>query len=420
MKKNKNNTLYNNKLLILFSLFLSLCLWFIVALFVSPNTKMTIQGVPVSLINTENYLRSSGVEIVDIDISEIEVVVEGNRGVVGSLNVSDIVVYTSFVGVDGPGKYTFNLIINKKDDYKDFKIVESSSYRVNVVLDSLEVKTFDVNVEIKNISIEDGYILGESVATPSQKTIRGPKTVLDNIDKLVAQIEDEEILNDSKTYQSNLRYLDKDGNNISPNVLGLDLGEEIVDVNLPVLKKSIIPLKIEFLNGPSNLNIDSLSYTMSHKSIEIAGPRDRINITESINLGYINLKEFPNSGNFEFDVKLPNGFINTQNTELITVSIDPNLLSRKTISTNNISIINQPKNFDVSLVTKRVNNIKMIGDKTQISTINSGDLLAEVDLSNVELVTGEMTVSVSVKSLSRDRVWSLGDYIVVINVKPIV
>jgi len=419
-KKNGNKTNlihYNNMVIFLFSLAVAICSWILVAVFVSPQTSITIKNVPIAFEFNDISLRASGLEIIESNIQSIDIIIEGDRSVVGSVTVDDFKVTSSTVGVKGPGDYNFRLIVDKRDQLKEFQIVKTSVNTVQVVVDRLETRTIKIESQIKNIVIEDGYILDEVIITPSEKNIKGPDTLINDIAKIIVVIDEHEKLNDTKTYKKNIKYIDKLGNEIFSNEIYLENLE--VEVTVPILKKATLPVSVEFLNTPSSLKVENLKHSFSQQTIEIAGPKDKIDKTKDINLGYINFQDFSADGKFTFDVMLPEGFVNTQNINTITVSFDTNLLGRKYVRVKNINLINVPTNFTVQILTRQVNNVLIMGDKTQVRDSYYNEFIGEIDLSNEELISGEMTVPVNIRSISKDGVWSIGTYTVVILVKPV-
>lgn len=420
MNKKNNNKVdslkYNNRVVFLFSLLIAICIWVLVAVFVSPNTFIIIKDVPISFNINDLSLKASGLEIISKDVESVDVTVEGNRAVVGSLTKDDISVSVSTIGVKGPGSYDFKLIVNKKDALTDFKVVKSNIESVNVTVDRLETRTIKIEPQINHLEVEEGYILDEVIVSPSEKNIKGPDTLINDISKVIVIIDEVEKLSDTKTYKKTIKYIDKTGNEIPSDKIYVENPE--VEVTVPILKKATLPVSVEFLNAPSSLSVSKLKHSFSHQQIEVAGPKDKIDTTKNINLGYINFETFPKDGKFEFAVVLPEGFINTQNVETITVSFDQNVLARKYIKVNNISAINTPTNFDVEVVTRQINSVVIMGDKTQVNNSYFNDFVGEVDLSNIELVSGEMTVPVRIKSISKDGIFAVGSYTVVIMVKP--
>lgn len=48
---------------------------------------------------------------------------------------------------------------------------------------------------------------------------------------------------------------------------------ETVDVTVPVLQIKTLPIKVSFINMPTGFDMNTLEYTLSQDTIEIAGQR---------------------------------------------------------------------------------------------------------------------------------------------------
>lgn len=408
-------TFFSSKYFILFiSFVLSIFLWLMVSILVDPNTILTIKDVNISNYS-EALVKSFGVDVVKKDVEKIDITVQGNRNVVGFLTQKDFIVNASSeTNILGPGEYIFNIAVTKKDPLKDFKILQVNKSKVNVTLARLESKTLKVDIEYKNINIEEGYLLGDITTTPSEKIIKGPDDVINQIEKVSVSIVENDLLNDSKTYQKEVKFFDKNNNQIDSSKLYIE--DNVVEVKIPVLKKIKVPLKLNFFNYPSNLDFSNLKYSLSSNEIEIAGPKDKVDTIKQITLGDINMNQFNKDGKFVFPINLPTGFISADNILSVVVAFDKSLLATRYFNITNLSIINTPNNFNVQIITKKISNVEMIGLTQEIQSMYYNDLIAEIDISNIELAIGEIKVPVNIKSSSKNNVWPLGVYNAVIKV----
>ena len=73
---------------------------------------------------------------------------------------------------------------------------------------------------------------------------------------------------------------------------------------------------------------------------------------------------------------------------------------------------NAPADLDVTLHSTSINNIKMVGDKSDIESLTSSELFASVDLTNIE--EGTSRVRVSIYATGNKFVWAVGEYYVTV------
>ena len=109
--------------------------------------------------------------------------------------------------------------------------------------------------------------------------------------------------------------------------------------------------------------------------------------------------------------------------ETITVSFDLEEIASAnfTIPDTNIFLKNVPVNFDASLMTKSINNVRFLGDKDILETLTAQDIVAEIDLSNKELATGPYNLPVTISAPGKGFVWAVnnsnGAYMAVVSIQ---
>ena len=82
-----------------------------------------------------------------------------------------------------------------------------------------------------------------------------------------------------------------------------------------------------------------------------------------------------------------------------------------------IELKNQPADYSVTVSTQKISSVNIFGPSEVVKNIKSGDLVAELDLSGVDLTVGQYKVPVSVYAPNYLNVWAKGTYYVVITVQ---
>ena len=197
----------------------------------------------------------------------------------------------------------------------------------------------------------------------------------------------------------------------------INLDTSTAEVTIPVLKKKEVPVKVEFLNVPPEFPSDELQYTYSQETIEIAGPEEDIDNLSEIHLGYIDMKELGESGAYPFDVELPSGFINVENIETVVVEFEDHNLTTKNFIIRNITVINEPVNYDITVATRSISGVKMVGRKSVLGSMSAQDIVAEIDVSDREITSGQIKVPVRIYAPTKGLVWASGSYEAIITIK---
>ena len=127
-----------------------------------------------------------------------------------------------------------------------FEYVEaySSPRNLQVTIEDEAQNTFPITPTTTG-SVRDGYVLGEIKADPEKVRVNGPKSIIDQIDKVVAEVDVTGLAEDT-TLQSKLVFYDAEGKTIDNTLLTLqDLRDEN-DVSVQVEVRNTKRLQLEF------------------------------------------------------------------------------------------------------------------------------------------------------------------------------
>lgn len=408
--------LFNNKkFLVVFSLLLAILIWLFIAIAVDDEGTKSISKVPIE-IDEISTINTVGLELIDIEKETVNVIVKGQRYIIGNITADDISVVPNFSGVTGPGTYDLPLEVTLKGSSQT-EIAYVSDKTVEVIFDKLVTKSFEVEVNLGSVTIPEGYIQEECYTTPGEITVTGPEQDVAEIEKCVVNVAPKETLSQTTTIQSEVILLDKDGKEIDSQYI--TLSDDIVAVVIPVYATKTVPVTFGYINVPQNFPTDQLQYELSISEIEIAGPAEQLERFTELHIGYIDISTIDLDGEFNFRVSLPTGFVNLGNIDSISVKFDTSNMTSKTfyINRNNISLVNRPTEGEVSVITQQITSVKVVGLESIINTMTVNDIVGEIDLSTQELSTGQFRVPVTVHIPSKGLVWAVGDYSAVIQIR---
>ena len=411
-KFNLDSLWQNNTFFKVISVVIACIIWVVVAMNMKTDIPREIKEVPVTMDNQTSFITRMGLTIIGDESLFVDVTIEGQRLVVGSIKPEDIAVSVDLSSVNGAGNFSLPLVAENVSG-KDFAISSISPSTVNLKFDRMVTKKFNVDVKMEGLVVpEEGYLMEEAVVSPTQVSVTGPDTDIAKIAKCVVSVDHEGSLTKTTAFTSDIVLLDKDGNKIETSGLTMDVKQ--AEVTVPILKTVDLPVKVEFLNAPTNLDLEELEYAVSNETVTVAGPVDEIDKYSEIILGYIDFKALDLESNFTFDVELPENFINVAHTETVTVTFDWTDMVAKEFTVTNLSLVNVPSDYDARLLTDRVTKVKIIGPAQVLETMTADDLVGQIDLSKRSVETGQFKTAVTISAPSKNLVWAVGDYTAVV------
>ena len=182
-------------------------------------------------------------------------------------------------------------------------------------------------------------------------------------------------------------------------------------VTIPILKKKVVPVSLDYLNVPDGFPVNRLKFNISNEEIEVAGPTELIDKYQKIPLGQIDIKSLDIGDVESFEVKLPTGFVNTQNIQNVLVQFNSDGMVKKNFNVENIVIQNVPLNYHAQATTSEINNVQIVGPKEIVDSLLAGDIVATVDLNESSSITsGQIELPVKISVPKKGLVWAVGDY----------
>ena len=402
--------LYNKRFSVTFSLVAAFVLWLVIMISQNPDIERSFTDVSVN-INLENtYVAQDGMEIIgDLSSQKFTVTVNGPSYVVTALSSSDVYVYASAAEVSEPGTYQLNVIGAKNNTVAGYEIVSVTPATVDVVFDYVETKEFTVKAEAVGVTATQGLIAETPVVSGTENdtvTVKGPRTVVNKIDSVVAYTEVNSTLSASETFNAEIRLYDENGTQLPKDNLSLSVND--VKVTVSISKRVTVPVVAEFTNLPSGFEKDSISYTIDHDSVSVIGTPATIDKITKISLSPIDITGLSKAANsFEVSAKLPDGVRLLDSIESFVVTVDLDNYAERTVTVSEVKFSNLASGLSAA-GTGEIKNVKICGPKNVVNRLSEDELYALADLT--DKTAGEHTVAVTVTSGSAHTVWQVGSY----------
>ncbi len=396
------------------SFLLAVIVWAVVSISIYPSIDRTIVNVPVEIDLDGSYAQATSLEVTGLSDKTVTVSIQGQRGKIGELSAEDLVATVDISTVMVAKTYSLGMDVKAVSGDKSFTITSITPSTVDVTFDKIVSKEFPLEAKTEGLKLETGYTAGDPVVVPETVTATGPQNIINSITRAVVNVNINSVLSSTHEFTSNEIILYNDNAVISneDNVITFDRSS--YQVQIPVFVRQTLPLDVNIINAPENLDLDYFRSLLkfSAEEIDIAAPNDKVKEMESLIIGNINMREVDVGSVFEFSTEnfLPAEYENLSLTDTVTVTCSSEGLTRRPIAlqARNIQYINKPANFEFSTTASGL-SLVFVGDETQLAELSSADITAQIDLIDFDKQEGEHKMAVDIVISSYNRVWCIGN-----------
>lgn len=393
----------------------ALLMWVAVTTVVKPNTTIVKKGVPVDYTYESSVYTSRGLSIVEAPERTVDLTISGDGYTIGDLTQEDFVVYPDYSSVRSSGTKNLQLRVRCVNTAVASNIsvsIADADNTVDVVFDVVEEKTLPIQVNTRYLTIEDGYILYSTAASNETVTLTGPSSELADVASCTAEVSYSDILSDSVTVNTNLRFYNENGHELEFNYVTAD--HETVDVTLTVYKTATLPINVRFVNTPPNFDDSVLIYSLSQTELRVAGPADTVEKLSELAVGTIDLSTFALDKVYEMPITLPSGLVSLDNVDAVTVSFNCSAMATKTLNipADNIEVVNLPSTYQLTVETERLMNVTLCGPASVLEGLTADQVVAQIDADDFAVSLGQQNIACSIYVPADGRVFALGSYTV--------
>ena len=377
-------SLTNNIGLKLLAFIFAFMLWLLVVNIDDPVDTKTFDDIPVSIEYTEVVTQDQRSYQVLDETDTVSVTVSATRSVLEKISAENIVATADMRELYLESQIPIEITIPGYE----FETATASPRNVQVKIEQNKSDTFPITVTTTG-TVRDGYVLGNVQADPERVTVNGPESVIDQISKVVAEVNVSGLSSDS-SIDAVLTYYDEDNNEISAEQLANNLGTTGVKVNVTLYHTARIPVTVDTSEVTAADGYSISEVTWTPEEIQLAGEEEVLDALE--------------------EIRIPADAIDitsiSQRTEK-TVDITPYLPEGTRLvdeNGNNILVTARvaregTKSFDIPVGSITVNNLD---DALTVSGYGSGDDLEvhiggpQEQLNSLEL--SDLAVSIDLKN----------------------
>lgn len=298
--KNKS-FLNNNKVMVLLSLLLAICIWIGFTLNAADNITRVVEDVPVTI--DDSLPSQFGLKAFGVDDLTVDVKVTGARYLVGDnvLTADDLSVTAKAAQVDEAGSYTLMLSAKSKDDNTDYVVEGPEATYVEVYFDKPVTKTVPLEPAVKcnsDFLVKEEFTADDPTLSTETVTVTGPASQMEDLAHVYATVTTDGGLKKTTVLEPELKAVDKDGVKLKY----ISFKEKNITVTIPVYKLMELPLTVQVENLPQGVKKDDLTIQVTPETVSVSVDAEKAKTTSEISLGtidYADLKPGKNKLKFK-------------------------------------------------------------------------------------------------------------------------
>ncbi|MCC8195869.1 MAG: hypothetical protein LIO49_03545 [Ruminococcus sp.] len=415
-----------NFYLMLFSVVLAFVIWIITSLTVFPETTVTLKDVPIDFSLDGSYADVAGISVMKTSVDTVNVVISGERYLIGDYTADDIHVGINVDAVRTTGSYDISLVVTSANgDTIEVEQIEPSTVKVD--FDYMVTKTFSVEdgtlvADVSNLSTSDGYIIDEEEITISPSTIElyGPQDYINQITSVAVKVDNAAIIQSSMT--SNLNSVVFYSENEVFESEDITVDNESFEVTVPVYLIKTLPLYVTLTSSVDSFDTSSVAYSISPSSISVRSQNASLSSMDSILIGYIPINEITVGSVVTKTIENKSYYENISGIDTATVTFDLEGYAEKvvTISNSQIYFLNSTDDKVVTVEQAQIQNVILVGPEDVLEQISSSDVVAEIDMLDYANTNSSYTImDLTIYVPGYDNVWSYGTYRVYVSIETV-
>ncbi len=418
MKKKRfflGNLFFNDRFVLVFSVFAAVVVWIAVALNVSPETERVVKNVKVTFDRKNSVPAQLGLTAFGDTDFTVDVTVIGKKYLVSptALTADDIVVTALTESVTSAGINTLDLKATATDS-GEFKIVSLSKKTVDVYFDVEKTKEFSIDPDIVASGdfamTSEGFKIGTPLLSVSTVTVTGPATELSKVDSIVARAAVTATLQTATTLDAEVLILDAEGKE-SFKYLSMNYNGDL-SMTVPVVGNKKLTTSVTFKNATNYYLEHPIKYGITPANGYFDVSVEEFKTMKSAVVGTIDFEQLSVSKNtFTFPTANLTDIVYTGKEALFDITVDMTGMEQRafTVPLKNIKLPKTVNADEVTVLDGLNSEVTIVGPAETISLLKDEDIFAEIVLESEILNPGEYTCDVHVYT-SNTTCWAYGTY----------
>lgn len=367
----------------------ALLLWIYIVTVVSPETTVTITGIPV-VFTGEDSLSARNLTIASKSASTVSMRITGNRTMLSNLSKETITVTVDVSKIQAADTFTRNYTITYPSSVSQSAITVEAiePAQAMFVVEELITKELEVRVYSDECTTEEGYVIASCQPTVETIKVTGTAEQVADLYRAIVVFDDKN-LNENVTRSKTYTVVD-DRNNVI-DISNLKTDTDRIGVSVKLLYTKNIPLTINIVDGGC-ATAANLDYLIEPAYVTVSGDKAQLNALNSISLDTVYMEDILDECEMTYAIVIPDGITNESGEIQANVKMSLTGIYKRTLETGSFTLRNVPEGYHVTLLTKGV-TIEIRGTDASIETVAAADVNVYVDLSAFANVTGTFTTS---------------------------
>ena len=358
------------------TLIIAIFLWSFVMSEVNPEMSKEYRNVTINLTNMSALDRQNLVVMEPQEVT-VNIKVTGKKSELDKFSASNIVAQVDLSGYS-EGQVKIPVTARLVDQASGIRIINVEPKEILFTFDKLIAKEIPITIQTTG-NLPDNYVLGDIFSKSQSVLLRGPRTWVNEVDKVIALVN----LNNKTgptTETLPIKIVDDEGNEVR----GVEKEPSLVDVTIPIYRTISLPIELQTENElPGSFSITDIAITPS--TITVMGDNNIVNL-KKIDTKVIDINTLLDKSALEVELDLPEGveLLNPNEKVTIIYNIEEVISKDFTFNISDLTVLNL-KN-DLAIAEADLNTsftVKMTGFKSILDIMENEDLVMSVDLKDL-------------------------------------
>ena len=385
----------------------AILLWIYVVSTVSPETRGSVGGIPVS-IEGNLVLEERGLVITEQFTESVSLELNTNRANFAKLSRENIRISADASKITEAGEYALSYTVSFPDTVNgnDIEIVHKSTETIRVNVAQVIRKTLEIELDWTG-AVKEGYLFeAESVVPdPAEILLTGPDTEIEQVKRAVLQY-DISGLEQTTIETLDILLLNEEGEQVELSDF-CTVSAAQSSLTLPIQRTKQLKLTAELIPG-GGVQEENAELRFTPETIQVKGTSSLVDmLSDEFSVGSIDLSTvLDDEMDFTFPLTLPVGVTCMSGEESVDAKLTISGVKTVSIPVTNIDLINEPEGFSVDVTSKMI-YVNVRGSSAEVSAMTEQDIRVTVDLQGTTQ-TGAFTKTARVVVMNHPNVGVVG------------
>ncbi len=388
----------SNIIALIICFMMAVVMWLYVMQTESPEYEETFTRVPLVIEDVAELSERNRLSVISGWDQRISVTVKGRKSDIAKYADADLIAYVSVANVTHTGAYTLDISVDLPGG---LQLVEVAPSTAQIMVDEVGSKVIPITTRIESAKYDADRELGEPVANPSEITVTGPVSLLEDVHVALVTLELGEI-SGSVVAVAPVTIADKSGNAVDNPYLTASV--DSVSVTVPLYGKKTVPLTVAYKYG--YYNEENCTVTVEPAFVMLRAEVSVLDGIDSIVVKTLDEKQITSDKNEPVTIPFPGGVVSVDGITSAKISITHKNTVQRSFKVTEFKIVGS----GYTLVTEEM-EIILRGPESILSKLSPRSIEVTAALEDIS-GTGEFRVQaqIDIPVAYRGLIYELGTY----------